>query len=310
MSAGTGLTSQLMTTKETTAGTYKVPDHSLEFLSENLQYTRERIWSNGLRVGRRMRTAFLAGSFNVAGPTAVEMTTDTQALLWEAALGGTVVTTGVGPYTHVVTPGALATYTVQVGKSGSGGTTHPFNYLGCKVASWSMSCAAGEIPVLELDWLGENLETTTALATPSYAAVTRLAFTHGALSVAGSEVCVDSFNLSGNNGINTQHKICAADAGGPTHREADFRDVTGSFVADFANLTQFDRFRNADSVAFSLAFTSGTESVTVAGNVEFDGTTPNIGGPGITKDNSDFTFFGSTDAAALTVTSVNSDATP
>ena len=310
MSAGTGLTSQLMIAKEATPGTYDAVDHSLEFLSENLQYTRERIWSNGLRVGRRMRTTFLQGGFNVGGPTAVEMTTDTQALLWEACLGGTVGTTGTGPYTHVVTPGALATYTIQVGKSGSGGSTHPFNYLGCKVASWSMSCAAGEIPVLEIDWLGENLETTTALASPSYAAFTRLAFTHGALSVAGSEVCVDSFNISGNNGLNTQHKICAADAGAPTHREADFREVTGSFVADFANLTQFDRFRNATEVAFSLAFTNGAESVTIAGNVEFDGTTPNIGGPGITKDNSDFTFYGATDAAALTVTVVNSDSAP
>ena len=51
-------------------------------------------------------------------------------------------------------------------------------------------------------------------------------------------------------------------------------------------------------------------TVTIEGNVEFDGTTPNIGGPGITKDNSDFTFYGSTDATALTVTVVNSDAAP
>lgn len=311
MSAGTGLTSQLMIAKEATPGTYDTPDHSLEFLSENLQYTRERVWSNGLRVGRRMRTAWMPGAYNVSGPTAVELTTDTQALLWEACIGGTVATTGSGPYTHVFTPGALATYTIQVGKSGSGGTTHPFNYLGCKAASWSLSCAAGEIPVLEIDWLGTGFETSSSLGTPSYAAFTRLVFTQGVLSVASSEVCVDSFTLSGNNGLNTQHKICATNPGGPTHREADFREVTGSFVADFADLTQFNRFRNStENVAFSLVFTSGSESVTLAGNVEFDGTTPNIGGPGITKDNSDFTFYGSTDANALTVTVVNGDTAP
>ena len=38
MSAGTGLTSQVMIAKEGTAGTYQAPTHSLEFLSENIQY--------------------------------------------------------------------------------------------------------------------------------------------------------------------------------------------------------------------------------------------------------------------------------
>lgn len=310
MSAGTGLTSQLMIAKEATPGTFDTPDHSLEFVSESLDYQRERVWSNGLRPGRRMRTAFQQGGFNITGNTSVEATTDTQALLWEACLGGTVGTTGAGPYTHVITPGALATYTIQVGKSGSAGTTHPFNYLGCKVASWSLSCSAGEIPVLSIDWLGTGFETSTALGTPSYASFTRLVFTHGALSIAGSEVCIDSFTISGNNGLNTQHKICSTAAGAPTHREADFREVTASFVADFADLTQFARYTAGSSVAFSLAFTSGTESVTLAGNVEFDGTTPQVDGPGIIKDNVNMTFYGSTDANALTVTVVNSDSAP
>jgi len=245
----------------------------------------------------------------VSGTSVHELTTDDQALLWRLALGGTVSTTGAGPYTHVVTPGALPTATIQVGRSGNAGsTTHPFNYLACRVASWELACAAGELPILTVDWLGEEHETSTALETVSYSTPTRLAFTHGAFSVAGSEVCIDSFSIRGSNGLNTQHKICAADAGNPTHREADFREVTGTFTTDFADLTQYNRLINSTEVALSLAFTSGSESVTLAGNMRVqESGGPTIDGPGITKESPTFALIGSTDAAAITVTVINSD---
>ena len=309
---GSGLNSQFGFAKEATPGTYDTPDHFIEFTRENIQLSVERIWSQGIRNGRRMRSAFAAGAKNVAGQTVHELTTDDMGLLWEACIGGTVNTTGVGPYTHTMSAGDLATYTLQFSKSGTGGTAHPFNALGCKVASWQLECSAGELPVLTVDWVGTSMENTTALETASYtSAPTRLAFTHGTLDIASSEIAIDSFSIRGDNGLASYHQLQSTDAGAPVHRESDWREVTAQFTFDFADLTQYNRFVNATgAVAFDLAFTSGTESVTLTGEVEFDGSGPTVDGPEIIKDNAEATFYGSTDANALEVIVVNSDAAP
>jgi hypothetical protein len=69
---------------------------------------------------------------------------------------------------------------------------------------------------------------------------------------------------------------------------------------------------NGAEAALSLAFDAGTGAkLTIAGNVRFDGSTPNVSGPELLEQALPFKFVSVTsDAAAFTVTLENADATP
>lgn len=302
---GTGLNSQFGIAVESTVGTYATVDRFLEFNQESIQYNQERMWPSGLRPGRRTRSGFLLGTYDVNGQSTHELTAESQGILWELAFG-TVNTSGAGPYTHVFTPGALSSASVQIAKPGD--TILPHTFLGMRVQGWTLDATVGQIPTLRIDWQGTKQDNTESLETASYSTLTRLSFTQGVFTVAGSEVCVDDVSIVGNNNLNVDYKICSDTPGGPTVREADYREYTGSATADFVDNTQYNRFVNGDNVALSLVFSSGTSSLTVAGNVEFDGETPNVTGPEVLKQPIPFTFYSPTsDAAAITATLINSD---
>ncbi len=311
MAIGSGILASLGYAKEPTAGTREVPDHFIEHVSESMVLDQKKIKSSGLSAGRRTLKGFSNGNASVGGSVEMELVPEGIGELLELCMGG-LVTTGSGPYTHTLTPGDLSTGTFQFGRPSTDGTVHAFEYTGCMVDSWELSCDAtgdGSMVTFSFTLAGQAEDTGQTLATVSYPTITaRWTSVQASLTVAGSAYCVNSFSLSGSNNIDSDYKVCAATAGKPTVRESGLREYTGTMTADFDSLVQYNRYKSTDESALVISIDDGTSSLVITTNVMYTGATPTVDGPEVLKQESPFECLSATsDAAAITMVLTNGD---
>lgn len=159
MALSSGLAAQLGVATETTYGIPVPVTRFLPLESESLMSERARLESAGIIAGKLvlLSQSWSTGNISAGGDIGFELYDRSLGILFNQMFG-TTVTTGAGPYTHTFTPGNLygKSMTVQVGVPGVNGTVQPFTYPGCKVDSWKMGCAAGEIATLGLTLIGRN----------------------------------------------------------------------------------------------------------------------------------------------------------
>lgn len=310
-----GIDAQLGYAEESTYGTFETPTRFSEFVSEGIKFEIERIESQGIRAGRRIQSRWKPSVQRVTGPIELELTPGGSGLLLKHAWGA-VTTAGAGPYTHTYSQGALdgESLTIQIGRPSLDGTVRAFSYSGMKISSWTISCAVGEIPKFTLDTYGSVEATGQPLATASYPANDDpFVFTEGSLTVGGTNVCIKDFTLTGDNALATdRHFICSGQGAAPKEPlENGFRDIGGSFTADFENLTQYGLYTAGTESALVLNFTSGADSLVITENVRFDGETPNVSGMEILELPVSFkTLSNTSDAAAFTAVLTNGDSAP
>ena len=311
MAANTGIDAQFGWATESTAGTRVPPTNFIEILSEGISATYNRIERQGLGDSRRLNRGWVAGTTMVDGNTVFELSAETVGDLFKLAIGD-VNTSGSGPYTHTFSVGDLESATVQVGRPGTGGTVHPFDYTGMYVNSLELSASENEIVQCSIDWMGmaEDAGGQT-LATPSWGQVSWFTFQQGVLQIAAAELCVDTFTISLNNNLENRFCMKSTNAGSPTIREANIREYGGTIETDFIDLTAINRFINGTEAALSLVFTSSeSDTLTISGNVRFDGDTPNVTGPETLKQSLPFIFTsGTDDDTAFSCVLVNDDST-
>jgi hypothetical protein len=311
-----GLAGQIGFADEVTYGTYVAPTRFLEFLSESLVLERERIESAGIRAGRRVLHRWAAGVQRVTGDVVFEVAPQGFGLIWKHILGG-VATTGAGPYTHTFTPGDLAgkSLSVQVGRPDIAGVVRPFSYLGCKVASAELGFEVNQYAQLTCSFYGAHEDTAQTLGVATYpTGLAPFSYNYGAITIAAGAFDVKSGSLSIDNGLATdRHFIRATTPERPKEPlEADRRAITGTLTADFTDLTAYNRFVNGTEAALVLDFNVGASArLTATLNVRFDGTTPNVGGAELLEQELPWKAVSATsDAAAITVVLINSDAAP
>lgn len=316
MPIASGLESQFGFSPETTAGTRVVPATFLEFVSESLKFQRERIVSKGLKAGRRTQGRWKPGVQYVDGGFVLELAPQSTGKLFRWMFGA-VATSGAGPYTHVFTPGTLDDefLTIQVNRPDESGTNRPFDYLGCQCTDWTLNCQVNQFATLSASVYGMHEDRAQTLAAASYPATwSPFTFVSGSLQLAGSGYEIDDITITGKNGLQTgRHRIRATTPERPVQsRESAFRTYGGSLNSDFFGLTAYERFVNGTEAALSLVFNDGANAqLTIAGNVRFDGETPNVSGAEMVKQALPFVFTSLTsDAATITATLINSDATP
>ena len=320
----TGIAAQLGIGEETTFGTPVTPSRFFEFVDESLSLEIERLESRGLRAGTRILRSdrWRSGRRSVSGDVTFEVNSKNQGLLWKHALGSIATTTPVGATNtrdHTATPGDLPTgLTVQVGRPDVGGTVRPFTYHGCKVASWLLSAAVGEIGLLRLSLVGEDEDTATSLASASFPTGDEvMTFVEGSLSIASSTVDVRSVEISGDNGLRAdRHRLGSGLIREPV--EASMRRIEGSIVAFFPDLTAYNRFVNGTEAALELLFQGSVIEgsfrfeTRITCNVRFDGETPNVSGPEELDQPLRFVALdsGSGPASAITVVYRTNDTSP
>lgn len=317
MAGASGLSGQLMIVDEVTYGTFVAPTRGFEFTGEGpVAYEREMIESMGIRAGRRVQSRFAQGVQRVAGDITMELAPQGFGL-WLKHIFGGVATTGAGPYVHTFTPGDLTgkSLTVQVGRPDVSGTVRAFSYLGCKVTQAEIGAQVNEYATLNVSLYGAHEDTGQTLAVAAYpATLTPFVFTQGVLSVAGTNTDVRNFTLHFDNAlIIDRHFIRSTTPERPKEPlEGGFRQITGSFEADFESLTAYNRYVNATQAAMVLTFTSGANTLVITMNTRFDGSTPGINSlDQIVAQTMDYKAISTTsDAAAITAVLTNSDSTP
>jgi hypothetical protein len=315
MGIASGIGGQWGLKAESTVGTRVVPDRFLEFTKESLHLVPSRKASGGIRAGRhtKRRTYDLAG--HVEGDIEFEFAPQSTGLIFKHTLGG-VSTSGAGPYTHTFSHGVLDALgaTIQIGRPSSDGTVNPFDYVGCQITKLDLAAKVDDILTGTMSVYGAYEDTGQSLASASYpSSWTPYTYAHGVLQIASSEVAVKDIGISIETGLHTgRHFIRSTTPQRPkASLSAMTRTITGTMNCDFEGLTAYNRFVNKTAASLSLVFTSGSNVLTISGNVEFTGDTPTIDGEDMLNQSLPFEFMHATsDSSAFSVVLVNSDSTP
>ncbi|HEV2778545.1 MAG TPA: phage tail tube protein [Actinophytocola sp.] len=297
MAIPSGLSAQLGTAEEVTFGTPVTVDRFFEFRPPaNLKYDIERIESQALRSGARVLRSdrWAAGKKSVSGDIVMELANKSFGRWFKHAFGGVASAqpdAGGAPtvWKHTFTPGDIPTgQTIQIGRPDTGGTVRPFTYHGCKVSGWKIESSVGEIATVTMSILGEDEDTSTALAAVSYpASLTLMTFVQGTLTIGGSAQDVMSASVEGNNGLAEDRYFLGSQLR-KNPLESKLRPYTGKLDAEFESLTAYNRFVNGTEAELVLLFQGATIATTykfetkITANVRFDGDTPEVT-DGITK---------------------------
>jgi hypothetical protein len=239
----------------------------------------------------------------VAGPVSMEHPTVGAALLWKHILGAIATSTPVGATDardHEATLGTLngKFLTGQVGRPRvNNDTPKPYDYIGLKVASASLSQSVGGFLTIEVALDGYDEDTGQTLATASYAAdLGQFFFDDCTLSLddggGAATYAADDFNLSIDNGLATDRRKLRGDTRKLEQIEAttiDGRNITGSAASDFDGGSISDLY--SDGTEFELIATWAHPVEIEAGfNYELEVTLPRcradsgsatVSGPGI-----------------------------
>jgi hypothetical protein len=304
MALRSGLAAQIGFAAETTWGTYQIPTRFLEFVSEGMALSIERIESSAIRRNNRVLRSdrWIANKKGVGGAVSFEVSDKGFGLLFKHMLGTAAAPATPGGATntrdHVFTIGdhdGLA-LTVQVGRPDVGGTTRAFSYMGCKVTEWEISNSVDGLLALSLTFDGRDEDTGQTLATASYPSDQGLlSYVGGTISVGGSSMDVSDISISGSNGLKTDRHFIRSETRKKEQVPTEMVELSGSLSGEFEDLTAYNRFVNGTTAAVSAVW-AGREietnfNYTVQVDlpvVRFDGDTPNVGGTDIIEQSLPF----------------------
>lgn len=283
---GTAMDVQLGLKAEATFGTAvtvdQFPEGITKLVIKRAMTTKQ---GGGFRAGRR--AAPLARRVVVGDGATVVI--EQQAMIkglgafFKAALGdvtNTAIPSATGAYQQVHTPKAsdpIASYTLQGGipHVGAGTAANPETVYGAWCESIEISNTAEDFVMVKTSWGAKGVETTTALATASYATGNDLfTFCHGALKVGGTltgptttalatstgtdGANVTGFSLTFSNGLNGDRRYyggaCRVGAI-PTLGEAS---VSGSITVEYTDSVLRDAYMNQTQLALMMTFTHTT----------------------------------------------------
>lgn len=157
---------------------------------------------------------------------------------------------------------------------------------------------------------GVALVVGQALATATYPTAMRpLSFIDGAITIGGVASCVTEVTFGGEHDL-ADGRGCIGSPISKDPLEKGLRKYSGKMTVEFSSMDAYTLYRSGTATTpVSLSFTAGADSVTIAGTVRYDGSTPAVKGRDILTQDIPFTVFGPS-GTELSVTLVNSDPTP
>lgn len=268
--------------KETTFGTGVTVDRFLEFTDESLDFQRTYYQGTGMRrasrVARSGRRALV--SDGVAGDISLEVPTKGLGTFLELLFGvasSTLVSTGL--YQQLFTlllDDYLPSATIQKGVPRLGqNTVDAYTARGCVNSSFEFAMANADVLKLRTSWVGKELDTTVAYATPTYPTPIDLFSFVGAAITVGGVVTVPTatalasggtavanirdFSISMDQGLDSNGRNLGG-AGKLTRRPAvGMAAITGSVTAEYDATTFRDAVRDQTSMALVATFQGPTD---------------------------------------------------
>lgn len=288
MATGTGIDGQVGYAIESTYGTALTVSTFIPLVSETLKAEIDRVESAAQFAGRQVMTSPQWGQGNkkITGDIQHELFDQSMGLLFRAAFGTVNTQTAGGTGTHTFFPASPSvSFTTQIGRPLVYGTVQPFTYEGCKIMSWELGAAAGEIATWGMSILAEEETMGTALASASYATnIKPWFFTSMTFSLLGTTTPLKTFKLSGDNKLAERRFIGSTIISEPLRE--DLAAYTGELGLEWGNPSgrgtlNYHAYIGGTEGTLIATAVSGTLAATITANVRYDGTTPNVGGRGI-----------------------------
>lgn len=304
--AGVGTDLNIGFAIESTADTREAPDTFFEVRQESLMVKQGFIESEGLGSGVFATEKALAEK-EVGGSMSMEFRNAAMADLCRWMFGGDPTPAGSDPYTRAFVEGAaFPTATIQAVKPYAGGLK-PFDFIGAMCSTWTLSQAANQYALLQVQAFARDCLLNQSAATFAPPAAPDL-FTAVNLTTTtpDGEVCFDAVNITGNNAVSRTYRSCAdgnlavLQAGG-----AGRPSVTGTLTSDFLDMDAHDRYLAGTEGELTIAYSLGAgKTFSIVANIYYTGESPTVGGPGIVKQGIPFRVIG---IDALTATLVNAE---
>jgi hypothetical protein len=305
MAVGSGLGSSFGVSEESVWSTPVTPTRFFPVDSVNVKLMKKPVQGQGLQSGTYVHQGSLRAdtAYWAAGDAQVDFTSKQMGLLFKHALGSaSILQNGVtAAWTQTWGLGNAANglgLTLQYGAPQANGTVVPYTVSGCKIDQWDISCAAQDIVKSKFTFVGQNVTTATALATPSYPTANNVFyFKQGTVNVGGTPYLgFRDFTLSGNNNLDAGRFYFGNNGLLAEPIRNNFADIKIAGTVDFIDTTISAAYAADTEISISLVFGGATgfskqivvgppnyyETFTVTLNgVRVNGDVPTIAGPGL-----------------------------
>ncbi|AYP68723.1 hypothetical protein BpsS36_00017 [Bacillus phage vB_BpsS-36] len=243
-------------------------------------------------VGVRAPFMLRQGQREVDGSLSVALQ---NARLFAYALGKVATSSSGGGNEHVITPigkgEELPSLTVQNSNPAHNLTR---NYVGGKVDSLSLSASSGEAVTVDADIQFTHVEDEGITpATVTAELDNYFMFYEGSVKVNNSDVAdITSFDLEIANNLDRRFTLNGQNK--PARIEEGNLDITASLTMDFTNKTQWDIFKNGETVAIELNLVDVADPnhslrVTLTGGL-YDSNSLNVGAEDLQEQELDAIF--------------------
>ena len=294
--------------EESSYGTPVTRTKFVEIVSENIRLVKAPVKRGPLY--DEAQRYWIPGRKSVEGGVRAEMLYEGFELPLKHLLGAGVTSSlGSGAYQHTFTPTLQppTALTIEVNRD-----VASFVYHGCQIQSVTLENAVDGVVQFAMDVLGED-ETTAIASTPSFPGDKPIHYAQTVTITAGSDtVQAESVRLTIANALaGDRYKL-----GSRLRRglgRGGKRVVSGSFVAEFEDFTQYNNYVSETEKALTISWQGGLISgsnyyklTCSLPRVLITGDTPTVGGPGPIKASVNFDAFYVPGAAdELTVMLVN-----
>jgi len=290
--------------KETTYGTRVTPARFLAINGEDINYEFNRYFSPALGVGRWARPSVTTTSAG-SGPINGDVPTTGFGFVLDGLHGNTVTPVQQGAtaaylQTHTLDTPPSKSYSIQVQTPPvASSTLVPLDLYGTILGGITLSWSAAGVLKWSIPTVARELNTAQSLAT--YVAPTAwslFGFQGGALTIAGSPIADIVGDGSITIGFNLRDDAFALGTSGLMSKpvETDKPTASGSFNADFNDLTHLNRVTGNTIADVVLTFTGATIAGTYKYFFEitlkdcvFTSPRPTVNGPGPVSQSVTFT---------------------
>jgi len=314
-----GYKSWIGVAEETSWSTKITATSFLEFLSESMNRTRESTKLETINTGRNFLKRFLGNETVQGGVEAyLNVASDAIVKIIKNGLGGSVTSTEVtgsggtatSSYSHSIAQGSLENSLSSLTIQKRVGDSHIFDFMGCRVNSWSIKGEIGQPLQLSVEFIGRQGSTSSDTVTVALPSVTPLlwdnvTFKSGeaanmtSVLASGTAEKITGFELSFNNNL-------IADEGARSLGDTtvDFikygkADVTLKISQRFDTSTAYDRAFAGTAYSFGLLFNSNqtisalADSTTYSMSIEvpkayYKTQTPQVGDAGVIMQELEF----------------------
>lgn len=263
---------------ESTYGTGVTVTRWLEFTEETLDYNKNVVQGEGLRVGSRVARSGrrVVTTSEAGGDITVECLSKGMGVFWQGVMGAgtSTLVSGATYQQNFTLSDSPPSLTIQKGLPRTDGTVDPYTYVGSQCDSFELSFGNAEIATLTSTWNSKDVVTGTAYAAPSYSTGANLFhFANGSLSTgtftaptttALASAATPVANVRGgtlqvnHNPANDRYNF---GGGGKKVKPAvGLREITGTLEVEYDSATFRDAVLADTAMSLVLTYTGGALS--------------------------------------------------